>query len=81
MSIHELLLLLAASLYGLGLGAHIHFVVLAKLATSAADRHARTRSEIKLISQRLQPELNGLLKWAPLWPVVWFKALRNLLKK
>jgi len=81
MSTHELLLLFAASLYGLGLGAHLHFVVLAKIAADTGNRHARTRSELKLISQRLQPEIKRLLKWAPLWPVVWIKGLRNLLKK
>ena len=81
MSAHELLLLLAVSLYGLGLGAHLHFLMLGKLATDAAERHSRTRSDLKLISQRIQPELKSLLKWAPLWPVVWIKGLRNLLKK
>ena len=81
MNSQELLILLAVSLYGLGLGTHIHLVVLGKIATDAAERHARTRSELKLISQRIQPELKRLLKWAPLWPVVWFRGLRNLLKK
>ena len=75
------LALIAGSLYLLGLVAHVHFLMIGKLALRSANSKARTRSDVNRIHEKLQPEINRLLKWSPLWPVVWARVLYNLLKK